>query len=59
MKTMKKTLAALSFAAVVGLTLCQSAQAQYAEHRVSRHRIVKCYRDFVIGSYRCHVYHNW
>jgi hypothetical protein len=56
---MMKTLAALGFAAVVGLTLCQSAQAQYAEHHISKHRMVKCYRDFVIGAYGCHVYHNW
>ena len=56
---MKKTLAALGFAAVVGLALCQSAQAQYSEHRVGRHRIVKCYREFVIGSYSCHSYTNW
>jgi hypothetical protein len=28
-------------------------QVQYAERRV-RHGVVKCYRDFVIGPYRCH-----
>jgi hypothetical protein len=28
---------------------------QYAEHR-TRHGIVKCYRDFVIGRYACHKY---
>lgn len=55
-RTMKKTLAALGFAAVAALAFCQSAQAQYAEHRISKHRMVKCYRDFVIGSYGCHVY---
>jgi len=32
-------------------------QAQYEEHR-TRHRVVKCYRDFVIGPYRCHYYRN-
>jgi hypothetical protein len=56
---MKKTLAALSFAAVVGLAFCQSAQAQYTEHRVSKHRVVKCYRELVIGNYSCHTYSNW
>jgi len=29
--------------------------AQYAERR-TRHGIVKCYREFVVGPYRCHVY---
>jgi len=56
---MKKTLVALGFTAVVALALCQGAQAQYSEHRVGKHRIVKCYRTFVIGSYSCHTYTNW
>ena len=56
---MKKIIAALGFAAVAGIALCQSAQAQYAEHRVGRHKVVKCYRDFVVGSYRCHKYTSW
>jgi hypothetical protein len=30
-------------------------QAQYAERRVRR-GVVKCFRDFVIGPYRCHWY---
>jgi hypothetical protein len=30
-------------------------QAQYYE-RHGRYGIVKCYRDFVIGRYRCHHY---
>jgi hypothetical protein len=30
-------------------------QAQYYE-RHGRHGVVKCYRDFVIGRYRCHHY---
>ena len=30
-------------------------QAQYTE-RKTRHGIVKCYRDLVIGPYRCHYY---
>ncbi len=32
-------------------------KAQYAEHR-TRHGTVKCYRDFVVGPYRCHYYRN-
>lgn len=28
-------------------------QAQYAEYR-TRHGMMKCYREFVIGPYRCH-----
>jgi hypothetical protein len=76
---MRKTLAALSLAAGLGLLCCQSANAvpidaaaiaqsataasavqktQYAERR-GRHYITKCYRDFVIGSYRCHSYRYW
>jgi hypothetical protein len=31
-------------------------QVQYIEHR-TRHGIVKCYRDLVIGPYRCHHYY--
>ncbi len=30
-------------------------QARYAE-RHTRHGIVKCYREFVVGPYRCHWY---
>jgi len=30
-------------------------QVQYAERR-TRHGVVKCYRDFVIGPYRCHYF---
>lgn len=33
-------------------------QVQYAERR-TRHGMVKCYRDFVIGPYRCHYYRGW
>jgi hypothetical protein len=29
-------------------------QAQYAEHRTRRGHVVKCYRELVIGPYRCH-----
>lgn len=31
--------------------------AQYTERR-TRHGVVKCYRDFVVGPYRCHYYRN-
>ena len=31
-------------------------QVQYAERR-TRHGVVKCYRDLVIGPYRCHHYY--
>jgi hypothetical protein len=30
-------------------------KVQYAERR-TRHGVVKCYRDLVIGPYRCHYY---
>jgi hypothetical protein len=33
-------------------------QAQYSE-RHTRHWIIKCYRDLVIGPYRCHRYRRW
>jgi hypothetical protein len=33
-------------------------QAQYAE-RHTRRGVVKCYRDFVVGPYRCHRYGWW
>jgi hypothetical protein len=32
-------------------------QAQYAERR-TRNGVVKCYRDFVIGPYRCHRFYS-
>lgn len=31
--------------------------AQFAE-RHTRHGVVKCYRDLVIGPYRCHHFRN-
>ena len=47
-----------------GLALKQAAaansaieKAQYAERR-TRHGMVKCYRDFVIGPYHCHYFHH-
>jgi hypothetical protein len=50
----------------IGATAMQGAataasplqQAQYYE-RHGRHGVVKCYRDFVIGRYRCHRYWYW
>lgn len=45
---------ALKEAAAVNATI---QKAQYAEHR-TRHGMVKCYRDFVVGPYRCHYYRN-
>ena len=30
--------------------------AQYAEYRKRRGHLVKCYREFVVGPYRCHWY---
>jgi hypothetical protein len=33
-------------------------QAQFAERR-TRHGMVKCYREFVVGPYRCHYIRNW
>jgi len=45
--------AALKEAAAAALLL---QQAQYSE-RHTRHGVVKCYREFVIGPYRCH--HFW
>ena len=32
--------------------------AQYAERR-GKGTVTKCYRDFVVGNYACHTYHNW
>ena len=34
----------------------QSSQAQY-EERKTRNGVVKCYRNFVIGRYRCHRFY--
>ena len=76
---MRKTLAALSLAAGIGLMCCQNAGAvpagaaamkeaaraaspvqrvQFAERR-TRRGVIKCYREFVIGPYRCHRYRWW
>jgi hypothetical protein len=32
-------------------------QAQYAERR-ARHGVVKCYRELVVGPYRCHYFRD-
>jgi hypothetical protein len=29
-------------------------QVQYSEHRTRHGHVVKCYRELVIGPYRCH-----
>ena len=33
-------------------------QAQFYAHP-TRHRVVKCYRELVIGPYVCHRFHRW
>ncbi len=33
-------------------------RAQYYEWQ-RRHRITKCYREFVVGRYVCHTYYRW
>jgi hypothetical protein len=33
-------------------------QAQYYQHH-TRRRIIKCYRELVIGPYVCHSFHRW
>ncbi len=33
-------------------------QAQYYE-RHTRHRVVKCYRELIVGRYVCHTYYRW
>ena len=33
-------------------------QAQFYGHR-SRHHVVKCYRELVVGSYVCRRFHRW
>lgn len=42
--------------AINGAAPAAAAQpVQYREYR-TRHHFVKCYRDLVIGRYRCHYY---
>jgi hypothetical protein len=33
-------------------------KAQYTGY-TTRHGVVKCYREFVVGPYRCHRYWDW
>jgi hypothetical protein len=33
-------------------------QAQFYGHR-TRHHVVKCYRQFVVGPYVCRRFHRW
>jgi len=51
---MRTTLAALSLAAIIGFVFCQSANAQFSEHRTKSGHWVKCYRELVVGPYVCH-----
>ncbi len=46
--------AAMKAAADVNSTV----QAQYYE-RHTRHRVIKCYREFIFGPYRCHAFYRW
>jgi len=36
----------------------QVEDVQFYE-RTTRHYIIKCYREFVIGPYRCHRFRRW
>ena len=47
--------AAMREAAVATSTV---QQAQFYGHR-SRHHVVKCYRELVVGSYVCRRFHRW
>jgi hypothetical protein len=42
--------------AAIGSSTVQQAQ-YYQRHK--RHRIIKCYRELVIGPYVCHSFHRW
>jgi hypothetical protein len=33
-------------------------QVQYYE-RHTGHRVIKCYRELIVGPYICHAYHRW
>jgi len=54
---MRKILLVLAIAAAIGLFYSDMASAQYAQYPI-RHGVVKCYREFVIGPYRCHHFRN-
>jgi hypothetical protein len=47
-------------AAIKAAAITSSAvqQAQYSE-RHTRHRVVKCYRELIVGPYVCHRFHHW
>ena len=47
--------AAIRAAAVTGFAV---QQAQYSE-RHTRHRVVKCYRELIVGPYVCRHFHYW
>jgi hypothetical protein len=42
--------------AAVGASAVQPAQ--YYEHH-TRHRVIKCYRELVVGRYVCHSFYRW
>lgn len=45
--------------AMKGAATTSAAQpVQYREYRTRRH-VVKCYRDAIIGPYRCHRYRRY
>jgi hypothetical protein len=33
-------------------------QVQFSARR-TRHHVIKCYREFVVGPYVCHRFHRW
>jgi hypothetical protein len=47
--------AAINQAATAGSTV---QRVQYYE-RHTRHRIIKCYRELIIGPYVCHAFYRW
>jgi hypothetical protein len=55
---MRTTLRAFGLAGIFALACVSGAQAQFAEHQSRHGNVVKCYREFVIGPYRCHYFHN-
>jgi hypothetical protein len=73
MKTLSAVMslaAVLTIAGIAGASAAPSSPAirlevapghfqhvQYGEYR-TRHGVVKCFRDFVVGPYRCHYYRS-
>jgi len=50
--------AAIKDAARAATATSMLQTVQYRERR-TRHGFVKCYREFVVGPYRCHRYRYW